>query len=87
MTTSASIDVGREKMSHIHRLWFGDDENSELEQADANRQTASLAGLVISLFLVVVGLYLIRELHYQAHLEDCLMSGSSTCQVLTLNRV
>jgi hypothetical protein len=72
-------------MNHVHRLWYGDDDGSEVDQAEANQQTASLAGLVISLFLVVVGLLLIRELHYQAHIEDCLLSGSTACQVLQLN--
>ena len=68
-------------MSHIHKLWYSDDETDDFDQAEANRQTASLAGLMIALVLVVVGLFLIRELHATAVLEDCLLSGSVTCQV------
>lgn len=70
-------------MGHIHKLWYGDDEASEFDQAEANRQTASLGGLVIALFLVVVGLFLIKELRANAALEDCLLSGRSTCQIVT----
>ena len=41
----------------------------------ANRQTASLAGVAITLLLLVVGLFLVRELHNKSLIEDCLMSG------------
>lgn len=51
------------------------------DEADANRQTASLAGVAVTLLLLVVGLFLIRELHAASAVEDCLMSGRSNCDV------
>jgi predicted metal-binding membrane protein len=64
-------------MAIIRKFDFGK-ETAE-DRADANRQTASLAGLAIALFLVVVGLYIFRTLHTKAILEDCLMSGQRSC--------
>jgi hypothetical protein len=49
------------------------------DRADANRQTASLAGLAIALFLVVAGLFVFRALHARAVMEDCFMSGQRVC--------
>ncbi len=53
------------------------------EQA-ANRQTDSLAALAVTLFLVVVGLYLIDRLRAQAEYQDCVLSGHQGCEVSTL---
>ena len=50
------------------------------DEADANRQSASLAGVAVTLLLLVVGLFLVRELHAAAVVEDCLMSGRSNCE-------
>ena len=54
----------------------------EAEDEAADRQTASLAGVAVTLLLLVVGLFLVRELHAKATLEDCLMSGRSHCDAL-----
>lgn len=55
------------------------------EQEAANRQTASLAGVAITLLLLVLGLFLVRELHAQSAIQDCLMAGRSNCdQVVDL---
>jgi hypothetical protein len=51
----------------------------EDEETSANRQTQSLAGLAISLFLVVVSLGLIHILHKKAMIEDCVLSGRTNC--------
>jgi uncharacterized membrane protein len=64
-------------MHQNHRLL---DEGEELEAA--NRQTASLAGIAITLLLLVVGLFLIRELHAKSMVEDCLMSGRTNCDAV-----
>ena len=61
-------------MRHVRR-WT----DIEDDQAGANRQTSSLAALAVLLFLVVVGLGLIRELRYKATVEDCLLSGRTNC--------
>ncbi len=61
-------------MPRIGRFFANDD-----DQEGANRQTASLAGLAVALLLVVVGLFLIRQLHEKSMIEDCLMSGRTNC--------
>lgn len=53
--------------------------DTEDDEAGANRQTLSLAGLAVSLFLVVVSLGLINVLHKKAVMEDCLLSGRTNC--------
>ena len=45
----------------------------------ADRQTASLAGMAVALLLVVLGLYLIHQLHTKSVVEDCLMAGRINC--------
>jgi hypothetical protein len=56
------------------------------EEATANRQTASLGGIAISLLLIVVGLYLVHQLHAKAEIEDCLLSGRTNCVVIVQTR-
>jgi hypothetical protein len=46
-----------------------------------NRRGA-IAGLVIAVVLLVVGLWLSRELTAQSKLQDCLMSGRTNCAVI-----
>ena len=48
----------------------------------ANRQTVSLAGVAITLLLLVIGLFLVRQLHSKSMIEDCLMAGRSQCDWL-----
>ncbi len=65
-------------MPRIVRLIFtGDD-----DQEEADRQTASLAGLAVALLLVVVGLFLIHQLHHKCVVEDCLLSGRTNCDAV-----
>jgi hypothetical protein len=51
-------------------------------QEEANRQTASLAGVAITLLLLVLGLFLVRELRAEAVLQDCLMTGRTNCEMI-----
>jgi len=55
-----------------------------VEQDDeaANRQTASLAGIAVTLVLLVVGLFLVHRLHTKVAIEDCLMAGRNHCDWL-----
>jgi hypothetical protein len=64
-------------MRQSHRLL---DEVDDVEAA--NRQTASLAGVAVTLLLLVVGLFLVHELHAKAVIEDCLMSGRRNCDAM-----
>ena len=57
-------------------------QSPDAERAEANRVSASLAGLAAALLFVVVGLTVIHHLHDAARIEDCLMSGRSYCDQL-----
>ena len=59
------------------RHWIVDE-----DEETANRQTASLGGVAITLLLLVLGLFLVRELHAKGVVEDCLMSGRINCDSL-----
>jgi hypothetical protein len=45
----------------------------------AERQTASLAGLAVTLALVVAGLFLVETLRAEALRQDCALAGRSGC--------
>jgi hypothetical protein len=53
----------------------------ENAEAQGNR-TPAIAGLVIALVLLVVGLWLARELTAASKMQDCLMSGRTNCNVI-----
>lgn len=63
---------------HQRRPWLSEDEAEE----QANRQTASLAGVAITLLLLVLGVFLVHALHAKGQLEDCLLAGRRNCDVL-----
>jgi hypothetical protein len=46
-----------------------------------NRRPA-IAGLIIAVVLLVVGLWLARELTSASKMQDCLMSGRTNCNVI-----
>ena len=50
-------------------------------QSQSERQSASLAALAVTLFLVVIGLYLTDALRLQAGVQDCVLSGRIGCAV------
>ena len=54
----------------------------EDDASEANRQTASLAGLAAALVLVVAGLFLVNHLRDKSMVEDCLMSGRFNCDAV-----
>jgi hypothetical protein len=60
------------------RPWLSEEE----AQQEANRQTASLAGVAITLLLLVVGVFLVHQLHAKAQIEDCLLSGRRNCDIM-----
>jgi hypothetical protein len=60
------------------RPWLSEEEAQE----EANRQTASLAGVAITLLLLIVGVFLVHELHAKAQVEDCLLSGRRDCDTM-----
>jgi hypothetical protein len=52
----------------------------------AERRTASLAGIVIVLVLLVGGLFLVQHLRTETLIEDCLMAGRQNCDILVSAR-
>ena len=54
----------------------------EEDDEAAHRQTASLAGVAITLLLLVAGVFLVQQLHAKATIEDCLMAGRIHCDWL-----
>ena len=60
---------------------FDDTDWFETRDQEADRQTASLGAVAVTLLLIVIGLFLVRELHAKAALEDCLLSGRTNCGV------
>lgn len=53
----------------------------EPEQQGDNRRGA-IAGLIIAVVLLAVGLWLARELTAASKLQDCVMSGRTNCNVI-----
>ena len=70
-------------MARIYRLSYSDDDGATAEDLKAaDRQTSSLAGMAITLLVVVVSLFLLKELHNKAMIEDCLMAGRNNCDAV-----
>jgi type II secretory pathway component PulM len=59
---------------------------ADLLRDDANRQTQALAGMAVALFLVVVSLVLVRQMHAASAVEDCQMAARPNCDfVVSIN--
>jgi hypothetical protein len=57
--------------------------NIKPEDADSQgSRTPAMAGLAIAVVLLVVGLWLARELTAASKMQDCLMSGRTNCNVI-----
>jgi hypothetical protein len=54
--------------------------NSEQEPGDNRR--GAIAGLVIAIVLLVVGVWLARDLTAASKMQDCVMSGRTNCNVI-----
>jgi len=54
---------------------------TEDSEPQANR-TPAMAGFAIAVVLLVVGLWLARELTAASKMQDCLMSGRTNCNVI-----
>jgi hypothetical protein len=50
------------------------------EQGDSRR--GAIAGLVVAAVMLVVGLWLARDLTAASKMQDCLMSGRTNCNVI-----
>ena len=53
---------------------------TEAETSEAaNRQTVSLAGLAVTLAVLVMCVFLVRQLAHTTRVEDCLMANRMNC--------
>jgi hypothetical protein len=48
----------------------------------AESRRPAIAGLIIAVVLLVVGLWLAHELTASSKMQDCLMSGRTNCNVI-----
>lgn len=64
-------------MAKIYRLIFHDD-----DAEGAERQTKSLAGLAITLLVLVISVFLTRQLQTKSAIENCLLAGRNNCDIL-----
>ena len=49
---------------------------------DRRRSRTNVAALILAAILVGVGWFLVHELGQSAHMQDCLMSGRTNCNVI-----
>ena len=49
---------------------------------EGDNRRGALAGLVIALLLLVVGIWLARDLSSASKMQDCLMSGRTNCNTI-----
>jgi hypothetical protein len=75
---SAFGPMGQRPMAQVKGLRFDRDD----EQEEVDRQSVSLAGLAVTLALVVAGLYVIHQLETKAAVEDCLLADHSNCDII-----
>jgi hypothetical protein len=64
-------------MAKFYRLIFNDH-----DREDAERQTASLAGLAVTLLVLVVSVFLTHQLQTKSAIENCLLAGRNNCDIL-----
>jgi hypothetical protein len=60
-----------------HRPWL----NEPAQDTPENRQTASLVAFVIILLLLIMGLFLVRQLRTSSTMQDCLLAGRRNCEL------
>jgi len=52
------------------------------EPDQGDNRTGAVAGLVIAIVLLAVGVWLARDLTAASQLQDCVMSGRTNCNVI-----
>jgi hypothetical protein len=52
------------------------------DHAESDTQTASLAGLAVVLAVLVICLFLFKNLAQTSRVEDCMMQGRTNCDLL-----
>ena len=55
---------------------------TEPEPDPGDNRAGAVAGLVIAIVLLAVGIWLARDLTAASKLQDCVMSGRTNCDVI-----
>ena len=58
----------------------------DAREDQANRRTLALAGLAVTLALLIASFYLVMRLHKVSSIEDCLLAGRRNCDLLVINQ-
>ena len=58
------------------------DPKTDRDPEPGDNRRGAIAGLVIAIVLLVVGVWLARDLRAASKLQDCLMSGRTNCAVI-----
>lgn len=75
------------KMARTFRLNSPKTDAEMLEEArESDTRSNALAGLAVVLAVIVVSLFLVKQLGRTAHIEDCLLSGRTNCDMLVTSR-
>ncbi|MGO4717375.1 hypothetical protein [Bradyrhizobium sp. 2TAF24] len=61
-----------------------DDDKPAGRRAPTDSRRGALIGLAIAAVLLIVGVWLTRELTRASRLQDCVMSGRTNCDTLDL---
>ncbi len=64
-------------MAKLYRLVFNDQDHEA-----ADRRTTSLAGLAVTLLVLVICFWVTRQLQTKSAIEDCLMAGRLNCDIM-----
>jgi uncharacterized protein YoxC len=51
-------------------------------QGDGDNRLGAIAGLVIAIVLLAVGIWLARDLSAASKMQDCVMSGRTNCNMI-----
>jgi hypothetical protein len=54
----------------------------EPDEPEGDNRRGAIAGLVVAVVLLAVGIWLARDLTAASKLQDCVMSGRSNCNVI-----
>jgi hypothetical protein len=74
-------------MAQAYRFDISGDEFSNQALQDEARKTRSLAGLAVTLVVVVISLFLIRGLQATSAGEGCLLDASGSCALAIVQQI